>query len=140
MAKQIGYNFLFEKDGKTFAGVQSDALSISSKVKESITKASQGNSDSVITGHEVTFSIGGLVEKKSGVDATILDNDDIIVLALAKGSAAIIPFVYKRGELKSYTGNAVITGYSENSDSENEANYSLNLKVQGDMIPVAPEA
>ena len=57
-------------------------------------------------------------------------------LSLKVGDEALVPFVYNRGKGKNYTGNVVITSYSESTNAEGEATYSLAVKVSGEMKPV----
>lgn len=135
MKKQFGYNFGFKLNEKSCVGVTQDDLSVAPKTKESITKADKGNASSIITGHDITFTVAGVMAKKEEAEI-FLDSDDILELALKKGEEAILPFIYSRGDLKSYKGNFSITGYSESSGSEDMGTYTLNCKVVGEMLPV----
>ena len=131
-----GYNIALKIGTKTLAGRTSDDLSISATTKESITKDDAGNKQSRIVGHEVTFSCQGLVDVTS-TEATKMDRDAIIALALATGDAAQVAVVYSCDGGDSYQGNAVVAGYTETSNSEDEATYSLNLKISGAFTKVA---
>ena len=132
MAAELGYNIAFKVNNKTFAGRTQDDLTITPTIKESITKDDAGQKNSAVTGKEVTFSCQGLVVLTDTDTATTkLVRDDIVELALATGDSAIIPFKYQASSGKILSGNCIITGYSESSNSEDEATYSVDLKSTG---------
>lgn len=127
-----GYNIALNFNGKTLLGRTQDDLSISAIEKESLTKDDQGNKQTAITGHDVAFSCSGLISFNTSSGAsTTLDRDDIIQLALKKGAEAVTPFTYTCDGGDTYSGNLVITGYTESSNAEDNATYSLNCKVTG---------
>ncbi len=128
---EFGYNIAFKVNSKTFAGRTQDNLTITPTIKDSITKDDAGAKNNAVTGHEVTFSCQGLVVLSETGVTTKLFRDDIVELALATGDSAIIPFTYKASSGGTLSGNAVITGYSEDSNSEDEATYSVDLKSSG---------
>ena len=130
-----GYNIAFKVDGKTLAGRTQDDLTISAVTKDSITKDDGGNTNSTITGHDVTFRAAGLMDAGKGATGK-LGRDEIIKLALKKGEAAKIAFVYGPADGLQYQGTAVITGYSESTNAQGEATYSLDFKVSGEMTEV----
>lgn len=134
-----GYNVALKVDGKTLAGRTQDDMSISAVTKDSITKDDGGNTKSTVTGHDVTFRAAGLMEVAED-STTKLGRDEIIDLSLRKGDAAKIPFVYGPKDGAQYSGNAVITGYSESTNAQGEATYSLDLKVSGEMTKVEATA
>ena len=121
---------------KTLAGETQTDLNISATEKTSLTKADKGNAKTLVTGHEVTFAVNGVMEINSDGETTSLDSDALLEQSLKNGEEAIVPFVYNRGDGKNYTGNIVITSYSESTNAEGEATYSLNVKVSGEMTPV----
>lgn len=125
-----GYNIALKVGNKTLAGRTQDDLSITPTTKESITKDDAGNKESRVVGHEVTFSCQGLVDVTAG-STTKMNRDDIIALALATGNSAEVTVLYTCDGGTSYTGSAVCTGYSESSNSEDEATYTVNFKVSG---------
>ncbi len=135
MEKIYGYNIGFKLNEKACVGVTQDDLSIAATTKESITKVDKGNTNYVVVGHGVTFTVAGVVAKNGSDDAT-LDSDMLFEQSLKKGSDAEIPFVYTRGTLSSYKGVMIITAYSESSGSEDVATYSLSCQVIGDMAKV----
>ena len=127
-----GYNIAFQVNSKTMLGRTQDDLSISANTKESLTKDDAGEKRVSVTGHEITFSCSGLIDfNASSGTATKLDRDDIIALALVKGSSAPVPVVYSCQGGDSYTGSAIITGYTESSNSEDEATYTINFRISG---------
>lgn len=128
-----GYNIAFKVNNKTLAGRTQDDLTITPTTKESITKDDQGNKQSMVIGQEVTFAAQGLVELSSTGDTSKLTRDDMIELALKTGSAAVIPFVYTCEGGATYSGNCVCTGYTESSNSEDTASWTMNYKVSGAM-------
>lgn len=135
--KQLGYNFFMKIQDKTLAGETQTDLNISATEKTSLTKADKGNAKTQVTGHEVTFAVNGVMEINGEGETTSLDSDALLEQSLKNGEQAIVPFVYNRGDGKSYTGNMVITSYGESTNAEGEATYSLNVKVSGEMTPSA---
>lgn len=127
---ELGYNIALKINGKTFAGRTQDSLNITPQTKESITKDDAGNKNTKVTGHEITFSCQGLVTL-TDEGTTKLTRDDIVEQTLKKDSAAEVPFAYAASSGKTLSGTAVITGYSEDSNSEDEATYSVDLKSTG---------
>lgn len=131
-----GYNIAFKVDGKTLAGRTQDDMTISAVTKDSITKDDGGNTNSTVTGHDVTFRAAGLMDAAKGADGK-LGRDEIIELSLKKGDDAKLPFVYGPADGLQYKGTAVITGYSESTNAQGEATYSLDFKVSGEMTKVS---
>lgn len=136
MENIAGYSILFKLNDKLIAGDTSSTIDIAARVKESLTKADQGNTQRDVTGHDVTFSTGGVMQLLETEEKKVsLDADDLMELALLKGSAAKIPFLYTRGALKPYKGVMIITSYNETTDAEGSATYSLNCSVSGEFKP-----
>ena len=130
-----GYNIAFKLNNKTLAGRTQDDLTINPTTKESITKDDQGNKQSMVIGQEVTFAAQGMVEVSTTGATTKLTRDELIEMALKTGSAAVFPFVYSCVGGKSYSGNCVCTGYTESSNSEDTASWTMNFKVTGSITP-----
>lgn len=128
------YNIRLSVEGKTFIGVTQDDLSIAPRTKESITKDDSGVKQKAIVGHDITFKVAGITDMTGG-GASVLDNDDIINLALATGESAELSVVYSRSDGQAYAGTAIITGYSETnpSDPDSDPTYSIDLKVLGTL-------
>lgn len=132
-----GYNISLQINNKTILGRTQDDLSISAVVKQSITKDDEGVMQRSVVRHDVTFSVNALLSL-NGEDMTQLDRDDVIALALATGSSAIIPVKYLCAGGDTYGGNAIITGYSESSGADPDADttLSLDLQITGDFNKV----
>lgn len=132
-----GYNISLQINNKTILGRTQDDLSISAVVKQSITKDDEGVMQRAVVRHDVTFSVNALLSL-NGEDMTQLDRDDVIALALATGSSAIIPVKYLCAGGDTYGGNAIITGYSESSGADPDADttLSLDLQITGDFNKV----
>lgn len=128
-----GYNIAFKVDGKTLAGRTQDDLSISALTKESQTKDDGGNTNSVVTGHDVTFRAAGIMDTGSGEN---LGRDEIIELALKTGDEAKIPVTYGPSSGATYQGVAVITGYTESTAANGDATYGLDFKIAGKFTKV----
>jgi predicted secreted protein len=124
-----GYNIAFKIGGSTFAGRTQDDLTIAARTKESITKDDAGSTQSSINGHDITFRASGLVDVTGGTN--ILDRDDIITDVLKTGSAAVLAFTYTTTGGSTLSGNCVITNYSESSNAEDDATYTIDLKTTG---------
>lgn len=133
-----GYNIAFKVGEKTIAGRTQDDLNITPTTKESQTKDDKGNKNLIVVGHETTFSCQGLMEIKTAgpaVSTTKLYRDEVIALVLKKGEDAAISFVYSCEGGQSYKGKCVVTGYTESSNSEDTASWTINFKVTGAMEP-----
>lgn len=124
-----GYNIKLELGGKTIVGRTSDELNISAITKESITKDDAGVKRVAVTGHDVTLKASALLEV-GDTTATKMDRDDIIAQALKTGADAVIAITYSCQNGDTYAGNAIITGYSESSSAEADADTSLSVDLQ----------
>jgi predicted secreted protein len=124
-----GYNIAFKIGGSTLAGRTQDDLTIAARTKDSITKDDAGETQSSITGHDITFRATGLVDVTGGTGK--IDRDDIIEDALKTGSSAVIAFTYETASGKTLSGNCIITNYSESSNSEDDATYTVDFKTTG---------
>lgn len=130
-----GYNIALQVDGKTLAGRTQDDLSISAVTKESLTKDDKGNAQQKVTGHNVTFKAAGLMDNTKGA-ATALTRDEVIAMSLLTGDDAIIPVRYGAEGGKIYGGNAIITGYTENTNAQGDATYGLDLTISGEFAEI----
>ena len=131
----LGCNIKLTIGGKTLAGRTQDSLNISAITKESITKDDNGKKQIAVVGHDVTFSVSALMEIISSGEATKLDRDDVIALSLKTGDEAVVAIEYALEGGDTYQGNAVITGYTEDSSAsaDSDTTVSLNLQVTGDF-------
>ena len=131
MTPLLGYNIALKIGGKTILGRTQDDLTIAARTKESLTKDDAGNRNVTIVGHDISFSCQGLIDVTTGGDTTKMGRDEVIALALQTGSSAVVTVVYAAAGGASYTGSAVITNYTESSNSEDDATYGLDLQVTG---------
>jgi hypothetical protein len=138
----MGYNIALQLGSKTCLGRTQEDLSVTPTVKESITKDNQGTKQYAVTGQEVTFKVSGLITFDSATGTTTtLDGDDLMDQSLKTGSAAEISAVYYRGTNgASYQGTVIMTGYSESSNSEDEATYTADFKVTGSFTKVTNQS
>ena len=134
MAAELGYNIAFKIGTKTLAGRTQDDLTITPTIKESITKDDAGNRNQQVSGQEVTFSCQGLVNLSNPTGITNrLTRDEIVEMALETGTDAELNFTYAASSGKQLSGKCVITGYSESSNSEDEATYTVDFKTSGTL-------
>ena len=133
-----GYNISLKIGGKTIVGRTQDDLTIAATVKESLDKDDQGTKRFSVTGHDVTFKVSAMMsvdEVGSGVQK--VNRNFLIEQALKKSSAAVVVVTYACANGDSYTGNAIMTNYSESSNAEDEATLSADFKVTGAFTKVA---
>ena len=130
-----GYNVAFKISGKTIVGRTQDDLTIAARVKESLTKDDQGDTQREVIGHDVTFKASALMVV-ANTDAAKLDRDDVIALALAKGTSAVVPVTYEATGGDIYGGNAIITNYTESSNASDDATISIDFQITGTFSPV----
>ena len=125
-----GYNIALKINGKTVLGRTQEDLTIAAVVKESITKDDLGVIQRSVVRHDVSFRVAALLSLNATGQTTKLDRDDVIALALATGSSAIIPVQYLCEGGDTYGGNAIITGYSESSSADADADTTMSLDLQ----------
>lgn len=125
-----GYNIALNINSKTVLGRTQEDLTISAVVKESITKDDNGVTQRSVVRHDVTFRVAALLSMNETGETTKLDRDDVIALALATGSTAVVPVQYLCQGGDTYGGNAIITGYSESSSADADADTTLSLDLQ----------
>ena len=132
-----GYNIAFKIGGSTLAGRTQDDLTIAARTKESLTKDDNGDAQTSVNGHDITFRATGLVDVTGGTN--ILDRDDIIEDVLKTGSSAVIAFTYAATGSKVMSGNCIITNYSESSNASDDATYTVDFKVTGSVTFAAAQ-
>lgn len=125
-----GYNIALNINSKTVLGRTQEDLTISAVVKESITKDDNGVTQRSVVRHDVTFRVAALLSLNETGQTTKLGRDDVIALALATGSTAVVPVQYLCQGGDTYGGNAIITGYSESSSADADADTTLSLDLQ----------
>lgn len=131
--KIVGYNIVLKAGtgpaAKIFAGTTSNTFNITAKVKDSITKEDKGTTNSIVTGYDTELTVDGVMEiNEEEQKATRADREDIIDM-VTKGEP--VDFVYGDPASKSVVrkGKMIITSYSETTDAEGEATYTLSGKA-----------
>ena len=132
MAALEGYNIAFKIGNKTLAGRTQDDLTIAARTKESLTKDDAGATQVAVTGHDITFRATGIVELGSDTASKMFRNT-MIATALLTGSGAVLAFKYIPTGGQAYGGNCIITNYSESSNSSDDATYTIDFRVTGNM-------
>lgn len=132
MAYLDGYNIAFKIGNKTFAGRTQDDLTIAARTKESLTKDDAGATQVAVTGHDITFRATGIVELGTDTAGKMFRNT-MIATALLTGSSAVLAFKYIPTGGQAYGGNCIITNYTESSNSSDDATYTVDFRVTGNM-------
>lgn len=126
-----GYNISITLGGtgKTVLGRTQEDLNIAAVTKTSITKDDAGVQQEKVVRHDVTLKVTALMSF-NGTSATTIDRDDVIALALATDSSAVVAVQYIVTGGNTYGGNGIITGYSESSSAELDSDTTLSLDVK----------
>ena len=129
-----GYNLILKvsTDGgstnKILAATTSNSFDLKAVVKESIIKDDLGVKKTSVDNHEFEFSAEGFVlVNDTGDTGSQLDRDDLMDILIAGDE---VDFVYggtATGDVVR-TGKAIVLSYSEKSDSESDATYSVSFK------------
>ena len=134
-----GYNISITLGGtgKTVLGRTQEDLNIAAVTKTSITKDDAGVQQEKVVRHDVTLKVTALMSF-NGTSATTIDRDDVIALALATDSSAVVAVQYIVTGGNTYGGNGIITGYSESSSAEldSDTTLSLDVKIIGGFVVV----
>ena len=90
-----GYNISITLggSGKTVLGRTQEDLNIAAVTKTSITKDDAGVQQEKVVRHDVTLKVTALMSF-NGTSATTIDRDDVIALALATDSSAVVAVQY----------------------------------------------
>jgi len=131
-----GYNISLKIGGKTIVGRTQDDLTIAAIVKESLDKDDQGTKRFTVTGHEVSFKVSAMMSVDGTAGTQKVNRDFLIDLALKKGLAAVVAVTYACENGDAYTGNAIMTNYSESSNATDDATLSADFKVTGAFTKV----
>ena len=131
-----GYNVALKIGDKTILGRTQDDLTIAASIKESQTKDDAGSKQYAVVGQEVSFKCSALIDV-SGGDASTMDRDSLIALALEVGEDAEFDVTYEADEGDAYEGTGIITNYSESSNASDDATLSVDIKITGDFTKVS---
>lgn len=126
-----GYNIAFKYGSATIEGRTQDDLTVAAKIKESLTKDDQGATQVAVIGHDITFRASGKIVAADGTGTK--GRNTVLADALKTGSAAVLTFIYMGTGLTSYTGSCVITNYTESSNASDEATWTADFRVTGEM-------
>ena len=129
MSQINGFNILFRQGDKLFAGTTSNTFTLTPKVKESLTKEDKGTTNKIVTGYDSEFSADGVMEiNEEEQKAKRIDREDIIKLAKA---GEVLDFIYGDPAVGSTVqkGKMIITSYSETTNADGEATYSLSCSA-----------
>lgn len=127
----LGYNIALNIGDKVIEAVTQDQFAISQTIKESLTKGDKGVTRATVTGYGATFTTNGKINKATTTGA--MDSDALMAQAIKKGADAEVDFIYNRGDLKGYSGKAVMTSYSEDSNADGEATWTAAWRVVSDL-------
>lgn len=132
--EHTGYNTVLKlaessASKKALVGVTSDTFARQANVKTSITKTDAGTKRVKATTIDDTFTVSGVC----GYDSTLLSRFDIMQLVGKTVSFEYVISEATAGGGGTVSGEALVTGYSEDTpaDPETDATYSLNLQVTG---------
>ena len=125
-----GFNIKLTLGGKTVLGRTQEDLNISAVTKTSITKDDMGVQQERKVRNDVTLKVSALMALNGEGSVDKMDRNDVIALALATGDAAIIEVKYLVPGGDTYGGNGLISGYSETSNAEQDADASLSLDIK----------
>lgn len=131
-----GYNVALKIGDKTILGRTQDDLTIAASIKESQTKDDAGSKQYAVVGQEVSFKCSALIDV-SGGDASTMDRDSLIALALEVGEDAEFDVTYEADEGDAYEGVGIITNYAESSNASDDATLSVDIKITGDFTKVS---
>lgn len=126
-----GFNISTTINGKTILGRTQDNLTITAKIKESLTKDDAGVTRKRVTGHDAKITANGLclLNEESG-EATKLDRDDVFELALKTGDDAVFPVTYGAAASDKYQGDAIISDFTEDSNSNPDTDPTWSMTLQ----------
>lgn len=133
LAKELGYEVLVTFDGKKIAGTTQDSFTIAGKSEETIMKSDSGVKKVDNIGTDASFSINAYVMK--GTEAGWMNVSDVMqACAINTGMDFVMTFGgTSTGDAK-VTGVAKFVNFSINSDSENYADMTVDLQVQGTPV------
>lgn len=133
LAKELGYEVLVTFDNKKIAGTTQDSFTIAGKSEETIMKSDSGVKKVDNIGTDASFSINAYVMK--GTEAGWMNVSDVMqACAINTGMNFVMTFGgTSTGDAK-VTGVAKFVNFSINSDSENYADMTVDLQVQGTPV------
>lgn len=133
LAKELGYEVLVTFDNKKIAGTTQDSFTIAGKSEETIMKSDSGVKKVDNIGTDASFSINAYVMK--GTEAGWMNVSDVMqACAINTGMNFVMTFGGTGTGDAKVTGVAKFVNFSINSDSENYADMTVDLQVQGTPV------
>ena len=120
-------------DGKKIAGTTQDSFTIAGKNEETIMKSNNGVKQIDNFGVDASFSINAFVMK--GTEAGWMNVSDVMSACIINtGMNFVLTFGGTGTNDAKVTGVAKFVSFSINSDSENYADMTVELQVQGTPV------
>jgi len=133
LQKELGYEVLVTFDGKKIAGTTQDSFTIAGKNEETIMKSNNGVKQIDNFGVDASFSINAFVMK--GTEAGWMNVSDVMSACIINtGMNFVLTFGGTGTNDAKVTGVAKFVSFSINSDSENYADMTVELQVQGTPV------
>lgn len=133
LQKELGYEVLVTFDGKKIAGTTQDSFTIAGKNEETIMKSNNGVKQIDNIGVDASFSINAFVMK--GTEAGWMNVSDVMSACIINtGMNFVLTFGGTGTNDAKVTGVAKFVSFTINSDSENYADMTVELQVQGTPV------
>lgn len=133
LQKELGYEVLVTFDGKKIAGTTQDSFTIAGKNEETIMKSNNGVKQIDNIGVDASFSINAFVMK--GTEAGWMNVSDVMSACIINtGMDFVLTFGGTGTNDAKVTGVAKFVSFTINSDSENYADMTVELQVQGTPV------
>lgn len=133
LQKELGYEVLVTFDGKKIAGTTQDSFTIAGKNEETIMKSNNGVKQIDNIGVDASFSINAFVMK--GTTEGWMNVSDVMSACIINtGMDFVLTFGGTGTNDAKVTGVAKFVSFTINSDSENYADMTVELQVQGTPV------
>lgn len=133
LQKELGYEVLVTFNGKKIAGTTQDSFTIAGKNEETIMKSNNGVKQIDNIGVDASFSINAFVMK--GTEAGWMNVSDVMSACIINtGMDFVLTFGGTGTNDAKVTGVAKFVSFTINSDSENYADMTVELQVQGTPV------
>lgn len=131
--KELGYEVLVTFGGNKIAGTTQDSFTIAGKNEETIMKADNGVKQIDNIGTDASLSVNAYVMK--GTDSGWMNVADVMqACATNTGLDFSLTFGGAGTNDAKVTGVAKFTSFTINSDSENYADMTVEIQVQGTPV------
>ena len=133
LQKELGHEVLVTFGCNKIAGTTSDSFTIAGKNEETIMKSDDGVKQIDNIGTDASFSINAYVMK--GTQAEWMNVSDVMTAcATNTGMDFVLTFGGTATNDAKVTGVAKFVSFTINSDSENYADMTVDLPVQGTPV------